>query len=77
MLEDVPYVTSTVQDNRAKNRRDEKLERLEARLDKARALIWEAGRTDNSTFLKMQIMFHMVTFTGMQSSFIGTEFYTC
>ena len=49
MLEDVPYVTSTVQDNRAKNRRDEKLERLEARLDKARALIWEAGRTDNST----------------------------
>ncbi|KAK4594198.1 hypothetical protein RGQ29_018043 [Quercus rubra] len=40
---------SFIADNRAKNRRDEKLERLEARLDKARALIWEAGRTDNST----------------------------
>nr|XP_023880301.1 probable glycosyltransferase At3g07620 [Quercus suber] len=40
---------SFIADNRAKNRRDEKLERLEARLDKARALIWEAGRTDNNT----------------------------
>ncbi|KAK7846180.1 putative glycosyltransferase [Quercus suber] len=43
------FAVISVVDNRAKNRRDEKLERLEARLDKARALIWEAGRTDNNT----------------------------